>query len=108
MKKSQAAIEDVRSKDDLILVAGAGGFIGGSLVRYFQGRGFSRLRAVDKKPLSDWYQRTPGAENICLDLSREENCRRACEGAAEVYQLAADMGGRGFIARFRVEGLGSI
>jgi len=108
MDKHPRTIEDVRSLDDLILVAGAGGFIGGSLVRYLRDKGFSRVRAVDKKPLSDWYQRTPGAENLCLDLSREENCRRACEGAVEVYQLAADMGGMGFIERFRIECLRSI
>ena len=108
MDKHPKTIEDMRSLDDLILVAGAGGFIGGSLVRYLRDKGFSRVRAVDKKPLNDWYQRTPGAENICLDLSREENCRRACEGAVEVYQLAADMGGMGFIERFRIDCLRSI
>jgi GDP-D-mannose 3',5'-epimerase len=108
MDKHPKTIEDLRSLDDLILVAGAGGFIGGSLVRYLRDKGFSRVRAVDKKPLNDWYQRTPGAENLCLDLSREENCRRACEGAVEVYQLAADMGGMGFIERFRIECLRSI
>jgi GDP-D-mannose 3',5'-epimerase len=108
MDKQPKTIEDLRRPDDLILVAGAGGFIGGSLVRYLRDKGFRRIRAVDKKPLNDWYQRTPGAENICLDLSREENCRRACEGAVEVYQLAADMGGMGFIERFRIECLRSI
>ncbi|MBN2199667.1 MAG: NAD-dependent epimerase/dehydratase family protein, partial [Candidatus Aminicenantes bacterium] len=108
MKKTNATASDLRGKNDLILVAGAGGFIGGSLVRYFHGQGFTRLRAVDKKPLGEWYQVTPAAENLCLDLSREENCRRACEGAVEVYQLAADMGGMGFIERFRVECLRSI
>ncbi len=94
--------------DDLIVVGGAGGFIGGALVRYFYDRGFTRLRAIDKKPLPQWYQRTPEAESLCLDLSDPENCRRACEGAAEVYNLAADMGGMGFIERFRVECLRSI
>ena len=108
MDKDPKTIEDLRSLDDLIVVAGAGGFIGGSLVRYLRDKGFSRVRGVDKKPLNDWYQRTPGAENLCLDLSREENCRRACEGAVEVYQLAADMGGMGFIERFRIECLRSI
>jgi nucleoside-diphosphate-sugar epimerase len=108
MDKHPKTIGDLRSLDDLIVVAGAGGFIGGSLVRYLRDKGFSRVRAVDKKPLGDWYQRTPGAENLCLDLSREENCRRACEGAVEVYQLAADMGGMGFIERFRIECLRSI
>ncbi len=94
--------------DDLIVIAGAGGFIAGSLVRYFHDRGFTRIRAVDKKPLPDWYQRTPGVECLCLDVSREENCRRACEGAVEVYNLAADMGGMGFIEKFRIECMRSI
>jgi GDP-D-mannose 3', 5'-epimerase len=95
-------------KDDLILITGGGGFIGGSLVNYFQKKGFRRIRVVDKKPLSNWYQRLPGAENLCLDLSEKENAVRAVEGAAEVYNLAADMGGMGFIERFRVECLRSV
>ncbi len=95
-------------KDDLIVVTGAGGFIGGSLVRYFHEQGFTRLRAVDKKPLPEWYQRTPGVECLCMDLSDPDNCARACENAREVYNLAADMGGMGFIERFRVECLRSI
>jgi GDP-D-mannose 3', 5'-epimerase len=89
--------------DDLLVITGAGGFIAGTLVRYFHDRGFTRIRAVDKKPLPDWYQRVPGVECLCLDVSREENCRRVCEGAKEVYNLAADMGGMGFIEKFRVE-----
>ncbi len=96
------------NKDDLIVVTGAGGFIGGSLVRYFHDRGLTRIRAVDKKALPDWYQRVPGVESLSLDLSREENCKRICEDAVEVYNLAADMGGMGFIERFRVECLRSI
>ena len=94
--------------DDLILVCGAGGFIGGSLVHYFHDLGYTRIRAVDKKPLPDWYQRLPGVEALCLDLSEKENAVRAVEGAAEVYNLAADMGGMGFIERFRVECLRSV
>ena len=95
-------------KDDLIVITGAGGFIAGNLVRHFRKKGFTRIRAVDKKPLSQWYLREPGVENLCLDVSREENCRRVCEGAVEVYNLAADMGGMGFIERFRIECLRSI
>ena len=104
----QAANEAQCGKNDLIVVTGAGGFIAGSLVRYFHDRGFTRLRAVDKKPLPDWYQRVPGVECLCLDVSKEENCRRVCEGAREVYNLAADMGGMGFIERFRIQCLRSI
>lgn len=96
------------NKNDLIVVTGAGGFIAGSLVRYFHNSGFTRIRAVDKKPLPKWYQVSPGVENISMDLSERENCRRAVEGAKEVYNLAADMGGMGFIERFRVECLRSI
>ena len=95
-------------EDDLIVIAGAGGFIGGSLARYYHDRGLKRIRAVDKKPLCDWYQRIPGVECICLDVSKEENCNRVCEGATEVYNLAADMGGMGFIELFRIECLRTI
>jgi nucleoside-diphosphate-sugar epimerase len=95
-------------RDGLILVGGAGGFIGGAFVKYLRENGCKRIRAVDKKPVYEWYQRIPGVENICLDLSHEENCVRACEGAEEVYNLAADMGGMGFIERFRVECLRSV
>jgi GDP-D-mannose 3', 5'-epimerase len=95
-------------KDDLIVITGAGGFIGGNLARYFTKKGFTRIRAVDKKPLYEWYLRVPGVESLCLDVSNEDNCHRVCEGAVEVYNLAADMGGMGFIERFRVECLRSI
>ena len=90
-------------QDDLIVITGAGGFIGGSLVHYFHDLGYARIRAVDKKPLSNWYQRIPGVESLHLDLSEREACVRVVENAAEVYNLAADMGGMGFIERFRVE-----
>ena len=95
-------------KDDLIVITGAGGFIGGNLALHFKKKGFTNIRAVDKKPLYEWYLHVPGVENICLDVSNEANCHRVCEGAVEVYNLAADMGGMGFIERFRVECLRSI
>ncbi|HEX7568487.1 MAG TPA: NAD-dependent epimerase/dehydratase family protein, partial [Anaerolineaceae bacterium] len=103
-----AATQPDLKKDDLIIVAGAGGFIGGSLVRYFHNQGFTRIRAVDKKPLPEWYQRTPGVESLCMDLSVNENAIAAVEDGTEVYNLAADMGGMGFIERFRVECLRSV
>jgi GDP-D-mannose 3', 5'-epimerase len=96
------------AKDDLIVIGGAGGFIAGALTRMFHDRGFTRIRAIDKKPVYEWYQQVPGVESLCLDLSDRDNCERACEGAVEVYNLAADMGGMGFIERFRVECLRSI
>ena len=95
-------------KDDLIVITGAGGFIAGALTRYFHNQGFTRIRAIDKKPLPNWYQHVPGVENLCLDVSEKENAIRAVEGAVEVYNLAADMGGMGFIERFRIECLRSI
>lgn len=100
--------EDLPGPDDLLVVTGAGGFIGGSLVRHFLDKGFHRLRAVDKKPLGEWYQRHPGVESLCLDVSQPDACHRVCEGAFEIYNLAADMGGMGFIERFRIECLRSI
>jgi len=93
---------------DLVVVTGAGGFIAGNLVKYFRDRGLARIRAVDKKPFEEWYLYFPEVENLSLDCSTEEVSKRVCEGAAEVYNLAADMGGMGFIERFRVECLRSI
>jgi GDP-D-mannose 3',5'-epimerase len=95
-------------KDDLIVITGAGGFIAGALTRYFHDQGFTHIRAIDKKPLPKWYQRVPGVESLSMDLSYRDNSIRACEGAVEVYNLAADMGGMGFIESFRVECLRSI
>jgi len=95
-------------KDDLIVIGGAGGFIAGALTRYFRDQGFRRIKAIDRKPLPEWYQHVPGVESVSMDLGERENCVRACAGAAEVYNLAADMGGMGFIERFRVECLRSV
>ena len=108
MDEQWAATGSHPDQDDLILITGAGGFIGGALTRHFHERGFRRIRAVDKKPLPHWYQRVPGTECLCLDLSCAANCRQACAGAVEVYDLAADMGGMGFIQTHRIECLRSI
>jgi GDP-D-mannose 3', 5'-epimerase len=96
------------ARDNLLVVAGAGGFIAGSLVRYFHDLGYTRIRAIDRKPLSQWFQRVPGVECLSMDLCEKENAIRVVEGADEVYNLAADMGGMGFIERFRVDCLRSI
>ena len=106
--KNNATALTTRKKDDLIVIAGAGGFIAGSLTRYFHDQGFTNIRAIDKKPLPMWYQRVTGVESLSLDLSDPGNCKHATEGAVEVYNLAADMGGMGFIERFRVECLRSV
>jgi nucleoside-diphosphate-sugar epimerase len=82
--------------DSRIVVAGAGGFIGGHLVARLRSSG-RPIRAVDIKPLGEWYQVFDDVENVVADLKHWDECHRACAGADEVYQLAADMGGMGFI-----------
>lgn len=84
-----------------ILVCGAGGFIGGHLVRHLASSGVRGIRAVDIKPLDEWYQKTAGVENLSLDLRDKDSCYRSTEGVDAVFQLAADMGGMGFIENNR-------
>ena len=79
------------------VVCGGGGFIGGHLVKSLLSDGVDVIRAVDIKPLDEWYQATDEVENLILDLKDKENCHRAAKGAEVVFQLAADMGGMGFI-----------
>jgi nucleoside-diphosphate-sugar epimerase len=83
-----------------VLVAGAGGFIGGHLVKRLLADGHT-VRAVDLKPLAEWHQVLPGAENQQLDLSDRGAASEATAGVAEVFNLAADMGGIGFIENFK-------
>jgi GDP-D-mannose 3', 5'-epimerase len=85
------------SAKQTITVTGAGGFIGGALVADLRRRGSSAIRAVDIKPFERWYQRFDDVENLCLDLNLTENCETVTRGATEVYNLAANMGGMGFI-----------
>lgn len=85
------------TKDQMIVVAGGGGFIGGHLVADLLRQGYTSIRSVDIKPFAQWHQRFDVVENLQLDLKDKSNCLEACDGAAEVYQLAADMGGMGFI-----------
>jgi GDP-D-mannose 3',5'-epimerase len=87
----------MKIKGQKVLVCGAGGFIGGHLVKTLAARGAKDIRAVDIKPLDEWYQKTAGVENLSLDLKEKNNCYRSVEGAGAVFQLAADMGGMGFI-----------
>jgi GDP-D-mannose 3', 5'-epimerase len=85
-----------------ITVTGAGGFIGGYLTRELVRRGH-QVRAVDVRPLGDWYQITPGAESRQLDCRRTDHAREAVAGAKQVFNLAADMGGMGFIETHKAE-----
>lgn len=80
----------------LVVVAGAGGFIGGNLVASLRKSG-KTIRAVDIKPLDEWFQRFDDVENVVGDLMLKESAAAACKGADVVFQLAADMGGMGFI-----------
>ena len=85
-----------------ILVTGAGGFIAGELVKKLKEKGHE-IVAVDKKPLTEWYQITEGVENLVLDLQYRENCYTAVGGCDKVFNLAADMGGMGFIENNKAE-----
>ncbi len=84
-----------------IVVCGGGGFIGGHLVGDLLRQGHRDVRSVDAKPMGDWYQTFPTVENLHLDLRDLSACEQALEGATEVYNLAADMGGMGFIENNR-------
>jgi GDP-D-mannose 3',5'-epimerase len=79
-----------------ILVGGAGGFIGGHLVKALVSRGH-QVRAVDYKPLEMWYQPNPNAENIVGNLEDKKVCYDSAKGMDLVYNLACNMGGMGFI-----------
>jgi GDP-D-mannose 3', 5'-epimerase len=84
-----------------VVVTGAGGFIGGHLVSRLLQAGTVEVRAVDIKPFSQWHQIFDAAENLQLDCSRLENCEEVTRNAWQVYNLACDMGGMGFITNNR-------
>jgi GDP-D-mannose 3', 5'-epimerase len=83
------------SKQTKVLVTGAGGFIGHHLVTFLKERGYW-VRGVDVKEPE--YKRTDADEFELLDLRRWDNCLQATRDVEEVYALAADMGGMGFIS----------
>jgi nucleoside-diphosphate-sugar epimerase len=87
-------------RDGSVLVAGGGGFIGGHLVAELRRRG-ARVRAVDVKPLAEWHQSFADVDNRVLDLRLREACAEAVDGVDRVFNLAADMGGMGFIEQNR-------
>jgi GDP-D-mannose 3', 5'-epimerase len=90
-------------RSDLVLVTGAGGFIGGHLVAELRRRGHRRIRAVDIKPVDEWYQMFDDVENRSLDLRDIAACHQSASGARYVFNLAADMGGMGFIELHKAE-----
>lgn len=93
----------MKLRDESVVVCGAGGFIGGHLVKYLLDHGIRVQRAVDIKPVDEWYQCSDDVENLVLDLSEKGNAYRAAKGMDVTIQLAADMGGMGFIERHKAE-----
>jgi GDP-D-mannose 3',5'-epimerase len=84
-------------KNSKVVVCGGGGFIGGHLINELRHQGYTDVRSVDVKPQAEWYQRFSDVENLVLDLQDKPKCYAALQGATQVYNLAADMGGMGFI-----------
>lgn len=80
-----------------VLITGAGGFIGGHLVNYLFRLGYKKIRAVDIKPLKNWQQVNKNADNLVCDLRKLSNCHKVSKNINEIYNLASDMGGMGFI-----------
>ncbi|MGV0646404.1 NAD-dependent epimerase/dehydratase family protein [Mycolicibacterium sp. XJ2546] len=89
-------------KTETVLVAGAGGFIGGHLAKTLAASG-AKVRGADIKPIEDWYQVPADVEPMQLDLSKIEDCKQAVDGVDTVYMLAADMGGMGFIETHKAD-----
>jgi len=87
---------EIKLNKKTILIAGGGGFIGGHLVARLRDEGH-QVRSVDIKPVDQWYQVTDDVENVVADLKDRAACQAACQGVDDVYNLAADMGGMGFI-----------
>jgi GDP-D-mannose 3',5'-epimerase len=90
-------------KNEIVVVAGADGFIAGALVADLRRQGYKKIRAVGYKPYDQWHQHFPDVENMQIDLRTLPNCETALRGACQVFMLAADMGGMGFIETHRVE-----
>ena len=85
-----------------ILVCGAGGFIGGHLIKRLIDDGKS-VKAVDIKKIDDWFQLHEDVENISLDLRDSNNCLNVLKDCSSVINLACNMGGMGFIQAYKAE-----
>ncbi len=94
--------------DRAALIAGAGGFIGGHLTRELLSRGYSWVRCVDIAPTHEWHQLHDGAENMVLDLRDKHASSAATSGVTDVFNLACDMGGIGFIENHKAECMVSV
>jgi GDP-D-mannose 3',5'-epimerase len=101
MQSYASRAEDIAvAKKSTVLVTGAGGFIGHHLVRYLAQRGF-RVRGADLK-LPE-YESSDADEFMVCDLRSGKDCMKACRDIDEVYHLAADMGGIGYITASHAE-----
>ncbi len=89
--------------NDLIVVTGGGGFIGGHFVADLLRQGYTRIRAVDIKPFDEWHQVFPEVMNLRLDLRGKDACYQAARDARLVFNFAADMGGMGYIETHRAD-----
>ena len=98
----------MNDKSKRILVTGAGGFIGGHMVADLIGKGYTDIRAVDIKPMEEWYQVFPDVDNRQHDLKLREHCFSVMEGVDRVVNFAADMGGMGFIETHKAECMRSV
>lgn len=83
--------------DTPIVVAGAGGFIGGWLALDLLRQGYSDVRCVDVVPLDSWHQVHAAATNSVRDLQLFQDCMESVDEGSVIFNLAADMGGMGFI-----------
>ena len=93
---NQHSPKNAAPRQETVLVAGGGGFIGGYLAEDLMKQGF-KVRVVDVKPLHEWYQVHRHAENVVADLNLLDACRDAAKGCSRIYNLACNMGGMGFI-----------
>lgn len=90
-------------KDELVVVAGADGFIGGCLVADLRRQGYKRIRAVGVQPFEQWNQYFSDVEKLQLDLTDRQNCETAVRNAYQVFMLASVKGGSGFTEKHRVK-----
>jgi len=85
-----------------VLVAGAGGFIGGHLAKDLSEQNFEIICA-DIKPFQYWFQLNEKFKNFTLDLKEYESCLKVTENVDYVYNMACNMGGMGFIENNKAE-----